>query len=128
MSKKTEKILGFIEKDTKNYNFSSWRDDSMIHLDVGFTTLKMPFKEFEELFEFMIDTRSKHYNYFKKLAEKGIEIGPIDTNTTIFEDLAANQMEEDALKSGESNSTNREEFDLEKMILGDDDIEELVIE
>ena len=121
MSKKTEKILGFIEKDTKNYNFSSWRDDSMIHLDVGFTTLKMPFKEFEELFEFMIDTRSKHYNYFKKLAEKGIEIGPIDTNTTIFEDLAANQMEEDALKY-------REEFDLEKMILGDNDIEELVIE
>jgi len=128
MSNKAEKIIGLIEKETNNYDFRSWRDDRMIHVKVDLTTLKMSFKEFEEFYGFVIDIRNKHYNYFQKLAEKGIDIGPINTETTIFEDLAANQREEDALKSDKPNSTNSEEYDLEKMILGDDDIEELIIE
>ena len=127
MSKKTEKVIGLIEKETKNYNFSSWRDDSMIHLDFGIAAISMPFKEFDEFFGFVIDTRNKHYNYFRKLNDDELQYKSFDIETTIFEDLEANQKEEDALKPNGSHSKNMEEVDLEKLIMGDDEIVELVI-
>ena len=52
----------------------------------------------------------------------------VDTETTIFEDLEANEKEEDELKANESPSINIEEFDLRKLVLGDSDITEQVDE
>ena len=84
MSKITkDKIVGHVEKKTNKYKFSSWRDDSKIHVDVGCTYLRMSFKEFDELFEFVIDTRNKHYNYFQKLIAREANSSSVEKGEVI---------------------------------------------
>ena len=60
-------------------------------------------------------------DWLRELIDEELGSFSVNTETTIFEDLEANQREEDERNSGESHSKNSEELDLEKLVLGDDD-------
>ena len=114
-------LTDFVKKKADGMEFSSWRDDTLMYLSFGVTTIGMSYKDFEVFMDFTIKTWHKYIKYNKEHKNKGSETLSVKAETD-------RETEENKPGANDLLSKSGEEFDLRKLVLDDSDAIEHVDE
>ena len=53
------KAVNLAEKQTEYFNLNSWKDDETVFLNIGFISMSIPIKDFNNFHDFITETNNK---------------------------------------------------------------------